>query len=132
MAKTTGEVCLLTIKMISSDGCADDKGELHGLYIQRYSCLHIRIQAREPRSILRQVSISAHTGVIQTEGVVSIDGAEPVVQLGRAAAPGVYQQHLFSAGDLDTAKEHEVRITNLPSQTPDRGESQQRRSPRAC
>lgn len=31
---------------------ADDQGELHVLYVQRDSYLHIRIQAREPRGIL--------------------------------------------------------------------------------
>lgn len=58
------------------------------------------------------------------ERTVSLDGADPVVQLGRAPTPGVYQQLLFSAGNLDTGKQHEVRVTNIPSQTPDNGKPQ--------
>lgn len=61
---------------------------------------------------------------IEAKGTVSIDGAEPIVQLGHASAPGAYQQLLFSAGNLDTGTEHEVRVTNLPSQTPDTSERQ--------
>lgn len=61
--------------------------------------------------------------IVEAHCPVSMDGAEPVVQLGRAAEPGLFQQLLFSAGNLDTGKEHEVKVTNLPSETPESGKS---------
>lgn len=75
------------------------------------------------------VPITAHTQVCHTQpglirekwlsDSVSIDGNEPVVQLGEAAEPGQFQQLLFGSSVLDSGTEHEVKVTNLPSQTPE-------------